>query len=228
MTSALIKAGNCYSTVGYQPSYPPRRKWGVFAHPGLAQRLALATRPAWKKLNQPDNQAMLAEFARDIRTNNIESLRLHRLGLVPRFYQGRSENWVTLGIRLFSDNDSEVRAYNEAENLVYSPAAGAGRRIFFGIQGIEVQGLDILLRLSEDHYRVLIGLLVEREGNDPTFSRISTVHLDNRVALGEMPTAQNGKSLWISEQLLRRLAADPDQFRSSPRIGPALPLRKED
>ena len=228
MTSGLIKAGNCYSTVGYQPAYPPRRKWGVFAHPGLAQRLALATRPAWKKLNHPDNRPRLQEFERDVQNGRIESLRLHRLGLVPRFYQGRSKDWVTFGIRLFSDNDSEVRAYNEAENLVYSPAAGTGRRIFFGIQGIEVQGLDILLRLSEDHYRVLIGLLVEREGNDPTFSRISTVRLDNRVSLGEMPGTQDGKSLWISEPLLRRLAADPDQFRSSPRIGPALPLRKEE
>jgi len=213
-TSAIMTIGRCFSTVGYKPAYEAPKNRPIFDYPRVAERMALATSRAWQFLNH--NTVLLQDLDHVIRDGKLDQIgsKLVESGLVPKLYEGRSEDWITFGIRFFSPEEPEYRDYREAEQKVYSTKEGVGRRIYFGISGVEIEGLETLQRLSEDHFRVLLGMIAQNEG-EYDFRGIDSIRIDDSpVGSAKL----NEKTIWVSKQLLLRLAYDPNQFRTSPHL----------
>ena len=219
--NALMKIGKCFSTVGFKTEYEAPADKPIFDYPRVAERLAFATQRAWDHLNHPQNRPLIEALERDIESGNLNSERLIKAGYTHKLYEGRSEDWITFGIRFFSPEAEEFGAYAEAERLVYSSKKGIGRRIFFGIQGVEIQGLETLQNLSEDHYRVLMGLIVEKENAE--FKGIRKIIIDDRPVGLLDESQEEGKVIRISTQFICRLAKDPNKFRSAPKLDNITP-----
>jgi len=202
MKTGSTNVGSCVSSVGYKSEYSPRRKWGIFKYPQVARRLVLATPPAFRSLNQ--NEILLADLNRDLRQGEINEQILMRAGFIPHFHHGGRADWVTFSIHFWYPPARELGAFNQAMEIVHSPARGVGRRILFGILGIEASGYE---ELSEEMYMALLG----RVGRlyDPNFERVRFLTVTDKPNDEIIETARGDLRLSISRI---RLQQEPARF----------------
>lgn len=193
----MVRIGNCVSSVVYKPESSPRRKWGIFNHPRVAERLALATPRAFRDLSR--NKDLLTALDRDLREGRIDVDKLVLAGFVPMIYHGRG-GWQTFGIRYFNKPSVEAVNYREASEQVHSLRKGIGRDIFFGILGVEAHGFE---DLSEDLYSALLGR-IGHGLDDPTFENIRYIRIADIPYDSVEKTEDGSFRLLISKAMLRR------------------------
>ena len=197
MKAGLVRIGNCVSSVGYKPESSPRRKWGIFNHPRVAERLALATPRAFRDLSR--NKDLLTALDQDLREGRINVDNLILAGFVPMIYHGR-QGWLTFGIRYFNPPSVEAVNFKRAFEQVHSLEKGIGRKIFFGLLGVEAHGFE---DLSEDMYSALLGR-IGHGLDDPTFENIRYFRITDLPYDSIEKTEEGAFRLLISKAMLKR------------------------
>jgi hypothetical protein len=194
--SGIIKIGNCYSGLLYEPKTAPQNQGQLlYRYPRVIQRLALATERAFNDLGR--NFRLLKKLDDGIEKGQIPSDPLRLALYVPKFYQGR-QDWATFGIRYFDPPEQEYGDYHQAEKMVLSMEKGVNRKLLLAIQGVRAIGVE---ELPEE----IFGKLLYRVANhyqDPSFDGINYIRVA-KVPFDSIETLEDGnKGIVMSIRLI--------------------------
>ena len=202
MTTGILKVGNCYSGLLYDPKTAPQNQGQLlYRYPRVIQRLALATERAFNDLGR--NFRLLQKLDDGIEGGKIPTDPLVLAGYVPNFYRGR-QDWVTFGIRYFNPAAQEFGDYNQAEKIILSMEKGVNRKLLFGIHGVRAIGTE---DLPEETFSKLLGR-VSSYYQDPSFEGISFIRVA-KVPFDSIETLQDGsKGILFSIRMLESETAE--------------------
>ncbi len=208
MTTGIIKIGNCYSGLLYDPQSAPPGKEALYRYPRVIRRLALATERAFDALG--NDFKLLRKLDEGIEHGKIPSDPLVLAGYAPKLYHGR-QDWITFGIRYFDPYEKEYGDYHQAEAMIFGIERGINRKLLFGIYGVRAIGIE---DLPEEIFSKLCGR-ISSYYNDPSFEGIGFIRVA-KVPFDAIETRQDGSKgiLFSLRQLESETAESQPAFDS--------------
>ena len=154
ITAGVVKLGQCYSGLIHKPTSDSKKLGGVYAHPEVLMRLAIATPRAFDHLNQ--DTLLLQALSESIKTNgSINPSIIRGRWLWPKLFEGR-KGWTTFGIRFFDPPAKETPLFIEANKILQSTSTGIHRALYMAVHGVVSFGIN---EVPDEIYTAALGRL---------------------------------------------------------------------
>lgn len=201
LRAGVVRIGKCYSGLLHNPTAETRQMGGLFAHPDVLRRVAIATPRAFEYLER--NSALLGALDRALDPSIIREA-----GLWPKIFEGKKD-WTTVGLRFFDPPAEETPIFNEALAKIQDLSRGVHRTLYMALHGVEAFGIE---RLGEEDYKAVLGRLY-RLFQDPKHQGLSVLTVSEMLQFDSTETIEGGLQVRLSLAQLRK-----ETYRAYPSI----------
>ena len=203
----VTKVAKCYTGLLHRPTPESRQLGGLYSHPEVLRRIAVATPRALEHLNSDITLLERLETSlADQDKIDLNIIREH--GLWPISYQGH-QNWITVGIRFFDPPAQETPLYLEAIKKVQDIAPGVHRSVYMAMHGVEARGIN---GVTAETYQAALGRLF-RLFEDPKHQGLRILEIAQGLPFDLTENTNEGLVVRLSATQL-----ESETYRAWPRL----------